>query len=65
METKQKFEVLAVPGKRAFIVSQEHSDAFKNAKTDQEIRKEIEEMSQRFRINNLRDKGPVLQRKIK
>lgn len=65
MERKQKFDVLAVPNKKPFIVSAEHIEEFKNAKPNQKIQKEIEEMAQKFRINNLDEKGPILQRKVK
>ena len=40
----------------------EYEEDFKTAKPNQKIQKEIEEMSQRFKINNLVEKGLVLKK---
>ena len=58
-----KMKVYAVPCDRKFVVSQDKAEQFKNAKPNQEIQKEIQEMAERFRVNNLTS-GPVLRRKI-
>lgn len=64
-ETKeiQKFEALAVPCDRAFAVSSEKAEAFKNVKLDSVIRKQIEEVTEKF--NNLTEDGKVLKKTIK
>lgn len=57
---KQNFEELAVPCDRAFIVAPEKVVEFKNAKSNPEVREQIEEMAERFRVNNLSLEGPTL-----
>ena len=49
---KQNFEVLAVPGNRAFVVAHDKVEEFMNVKPDMEKRKEIEEMSARLNVRN-------------
>lgn len=61
---KQQFEVYAVPYRRPFVVSRDKVEDFKNQKPNPETRKQIEELAERFKVNNLVE-GPVLQRKVK
>ena len=51
---EQKFDVLAVPCNRAFVVAKEKSEAFKNSKSNFEEIQEIEEMAKKIkpRINS-------------
>ena len=49
----QKFDVLAVPCSRAFVVKPEKWEEFKDLKPDFEIRKQMEEIVKKFKVNNL------------
>ena len=51
---EQKFDVLAVPCNRAFVVAKEKTEAFKNSKPNFEEIQEIEEMAKKIkpRINS-------------
>lgn len=51
-----KFTVLAVPGKRTFVVAPGKVEEFKNTKPDLEKRKEMEDMVSKL---NIRNKVPV------
>lgn len=59
---KQKFDVLAVPCDRTFVVSPDKTEAFLNVKPNPEIRRQQEEMVKRLNINNLVEEGPVLKK---
>ena len=61
---QEREEVYAVPCSRAFVVAPEKAEEFKNQKPNPEIRKQIKEMAETFRVNNL-TQGPVLQRKVR
>jgi len=50
---EQKFDVLAVPGRRAFVVSPDKKEEFLNIKPNLEIRQKNAELVKKFRINNL------------
>ena len=65
LSEERQFDVLAVPCDRAFIVSPEKAEEFKNLKPDPVVRQQMEEMAERFRVNNLNDEGPVLKKKRK
>lgn len=58
---KQKFDVLAVPCNRAFVVSSEKTEEFLSVKPDPEIRQQQEEMAKIFKANII-DEGPVLKK---
>lgn len=60
---KQKFDVLAVPCDRAFVVAPEKAEEFKNAKPNPEARQQMEEMAKKFKVNNLVEEGPTLVKK--
>lgn len=62
MEKKQKFDVLAVPCSRAFVVATEKTEEFRNLKPNPDVRNQIEEKIEKFRVNNLVEKGPVLKK---
>ena len=47
-----KFTVLAVPGKRTFVVAPGKVEEFKNTKPDLEKRKEMEDMLSKLNIRN-------------
>lgn len=59
---KQKFDVLAVPCDRAFVISPEKTEAFLSVKPNPEIRKQQKEMAETFRRNNLVEEDPVLKK---
>lgn len=59
---EKKFEVLAVPCDRVFVVAPEKVEEFKNLKLDHEVRQKMEEMAEKFRVNNLEQEGPVLKK---
>lgn len=61
---EKQFEVYAVPYRKPFVVAKDKVEAFKNQKPNPEVTRQIEEMAETFRINNM-TKGPVLRRKIK
>lgn len=61
----QQFDVLAVPYNMAFVVSKEKVDAFKNIKQDPEVKQQIKEISEEFKVNNLSKEVPILQKKLK
>lgn len=58
-----KFDVLAVPCNRTFVVSSRKAEEFKNVKLDSVVRKQIEEVTEKF--NNLTEEGMVLKKTIK
>ena len=66
LKKKQKFDVLAVPCDKPFIVSSDKTEAFLNIKPNSEIRRQQEEMIKRLNIklniNNLVEEGPVLKK---
>ena len=59
---KQKFDVLAVPCGKPFIVSSDKTEAFLNIKPNSEIRRQQEEMVKRIKVNNLVKEGPILKK---
>ena len=50
---KEQLTVLAVPCSRAFVVAPEKSEEFKKQKPNLEIRRQMEEMVKKFKVNNL------------
>ena len=68
MNQKQQTEqltVLAVPCSRAFVVKPEKVEEFKNQKPNPEIRRQMEEMVKKFKVNNLVNEGPKKRIKTK
>ncbi len=61
---ENKFKVYVVPYGKPFIVSKEQAESFKSQKPNPEITRQIQEMAEKFKINNMTN-GPVLRRKIK
>ena len=59
-EQKQKFDVLAVPCNKPFVVAPDKVEEFKNHKPDPRIRQEIEEMASKLNITDKTNNGPVL-----
>ena len=59
---EKKFDVLAVPCDRTFVVAPEQVEEFKNLKPNAEVRQQTEEMAEEFRVNNITGKGPVLEK---
>lgn len=59
-EQKQKFDVLAVPGNKPFVVAPDKVEEFENHKPDPRIRQEIEEMASKLNITDKTNNGPVL-----
>lgn len=59
MTQQQKFDVLAVPCNVGFVVARDKVEKFKNVKSDPEVLREMQEMAEKFKINNLLDEGPV------
>ena len=59
---EKKFDVLAVPCDRAFVVAPEKVEEFKNLKPNPEVRQQMEGMAEKFRVNNLTEEGPVLKK---
>lgn len=68
-ELDERFEdddcCLAVHCDRAFVVSCEKAEEFKNMKPNLELKKKREEIREKFRVNNLVQEGPVLTKTIK
>lgn len=54
-DKKAKFNVMAVPCNRPFIVSAEKAEDFLKQSMDPEIKKQIHEMAAEFEKNNLRN----------
>jgi len=50
---KEQLTVLAVPCSRAFVVAPEKCEDFKNQKPNPEIRRQMEEIVEKFKVNNL------------
>lgn len=61
-QEQQSFDVMAVPCDRAFVVSPDKAEELKNIKPDPAVRQQMEEMAEKFRVNNLTEKGPVLKK---
>ena len=57
---KQKFDVLAVPCSRPFVVAAEKAEEFKNQTTSPEDSAFVRDLAEKFRVNNLVEEGPVL-----
>lgn len=51
----QRFDVLAVPCKRAFVVAPEKAEEFKNSTTSREDAEFVKKLAEKFRVNNLVD----------
>lgn len=62
IDKQQNFEILAVPCDRAFVVSPEKTEEFKNQKANLEVEQKIEEIIDKLRINNLVNDGHVLKK---
>ena len=56
---KQNFNILAVPSKRAFVVSKEKAKEFKNLKPNLKTRENLEKNAKKFRVHNLTTDEPV------
>jgi len=52
-DKKEHLTVFAVPCSRAFVVKPEKWEEFKDLKPDFEIRKQMEEIVKKFKVNNL------------
>ena len=59
---KQKFDVLAVPCSRPFVVAADKAEEFKNSTTSREDAEFVRELAEKFRVNNLVEEGPVLRK---
>ena len=60
----KQFQVYAVPYRKPFVVAKDKAEDFKSQKPNPEITRQIQEMAEQFRINNMTN-GLVLRRKIK
>lgn len=58
-DKKQKFDVLAVPYRREFIVAPEKAEEFKNQKPNIVKQEEMRIMVEKFEKNNLVGEGPI------
>lgn len=58
----QQFNVLAVPYNKAFVVLREKQEELKKSKLNLEVIKQMEEMSKKFKDNNLVDNASVLKK---
>jgi len=58
----QKFDVLAVPCSRAFVVRADKAEEFKNSSNTPEENAFVKEMAETFRKNNLVEEVPVLKK---
>lgn len=56
---KQKFDVLAVPFNKPFVVASEKVEEFKNSTNSKKDNEQVRKMAETFRKNNLVDEGPV------
>ena len=65
LNDERQFDVLAVPCDRAFVVSPDKAEEFKNKKPDSVVRQQMEEMAEKFRVTNLTEEGPVLRKERK
>ena len=52
-EKEARFDVMAVPNPRAYVIASDKWQEFVNTKPNPEIRKRNEEISNKFRVNNL------------
>lgn len=59
---KQKFTLLAVPCKRAFVVSREKSEAFKNLTNTKKENDFVKRVAETFRRNNLVEDKPKVKK---
>ncbi|MBQ9072736.1 MAG: hypothetical protein IJY25_06225 [Bacilli bacterium] len=57
--SKQKFDILAVPCAKAFVVSREKSEELKNSTASKSSNERISQFDKIFRKNNLIDEGPI------
>lgn len=64
LNEERQFQVYAVPYRKPFVVAKDKVEVFKSQKPNPEITRQIQEMAEKFRINNVQE-GPVLRRKIK
>lgn len=58
----QKFDVLAVPCRRAFVVRADKAEEFKNSSNTHEENAFVRDLAEKFRVNNLVEEGPVLKK---
>lgn len=59
----QRFDVLAVPCRRPFVVAADKAEEFKNLTTSPEDSAFVRELAEKFRVNNLvEEEGPVLKK---
>ena len=61
----QHFDVLAVPCSRAFVVSADKAEEFKNQTTSPKDSAFVRDLAEKFRVNNLVEEGPVLKKNRK
>lgn len=61
-EEKQKFDVLAIPCRRHFVVAAEKTEEFKKQTTSHEDRAFVRELAEKFRVNNLVEEEPGLKK---
>lgn len=59
---KQKFDVLAVPCSRPFVVASDKAEEFKKQTTSPEDSAFVRDLAEKFRVNNLVEQGPVLKK---
>lgn len=64
LNEERQFQVYAVPYRKPFVVAKDKVEDFKSQKPNPEITRQIQEMAEKFRINNVQE-GSVLRRKIK
>ena len=57
---KQKFDVLAVPCRRPFVVAADKAEEFKNQTTSPEDSAFVRDLAEKFRVNNLIEKEAQL-----
>lgn len=63
LKEPQRFDVLAAPCGRPFVISADKAEEFKNQTTSPEDSAFVRELAEKFRVNNLVDEeGPVLKK---
>ena len=61
----QRFDVLAVPCSRPFVVAADKAEEFKNSTTSREDAEFVRELAEKFRVNNLVEEGqPLVKKRI-
>lgn len=62
VDSKQRFTVLAVPGKRPFVVAPDKVEAFKNSTNSKEDNDFVRGLAETFRKNNLVEDEPKVKK---